>query len=112
MAIRPIDLQQVLAATPDASRNTAAQQQAASAQQVHVDHDSKRHAEEAAETVQRFEEAGSAVIRDQRGQSGQQGADADEDDQEQESAEDEQAGAAQITSAPTVRLGRHVDMQA
>lgn len=113
MAIRPIDLQQVVLKSVDVARDQgAAQQQAAAAQQSLASDLSKRQ-DEKAETVQQFDEAGQAAIHDRGDRSAhsyqesepQQGEAGDEDPvaQQQQAAN---------TGLPRPRVGRHIDVQA
>ena len=108
MAIRPVDLQQVVMKSPDVTRDVSVQQQAATAQQAHTAELTKRQAQQA-ETVQQFEEAGAVLIRereagkDQRQQSRKKDPEA-----EAETAEDD----VNPKAATPARLGRHVDLSA
>jgi hypothetical protein len=109
VAIRPVDLQQVVMKSPDVTRDTAAQQQAATTLQAQATEVTKRQAQQA-ETVQQFEEAGAVLIRDRQSRGGQQ-------EQQLEDSAKEQADTAAGEkdtpkgAAPT-RLGRHVDLNA
>ncbi|HEX6511112.1 MAG TPA: hypothetical protein VF157_02355, partial [Chloroflexota bacterium] len=72
MAIRPVDLQQVVMKSPDVTRDVAVQQQIAASQQTQTAEHTRRRAEQA-ETVQQMEEeAGAVLIRDRRPRSGEQ----------------------------------------
>ncbi|HLQ33709.1 MAG TPA: hypothetical protein VK457_13565 [Chloroflexota bacterium] len=110
MAIRPVDLQQVVVKSLDVTRDTAAQQQAAGTQQAQTTEQANRRAHQA-ETVNEFDEAGAVLIRERqaRGQQGEQ-----REDEEQEQAEEEATvdGTSGKGAAPQVRLGRHIDLQA
>ena len=106
--IRPVDLQQVVMKSPDVTRDTAAQQQAAGVQQSQFAAETKRQAQEA-ETVQQFDEAGAVLVRDRQQREGQPEQDA-EDHQQGQDGED--GAAAPAAGAPQVRLGRHIDLQA
>ena len=109
MALRPVDLQQVVMKAPDASRDPAAQNAAASAHQAQTAQHANKRAQQA-ETVQQFEEAGAILIRDRDSGNRQQQEDAEEQQAEAESFADEPN---QMTgNAPQARLGRHIDLQA
>ena len=108
MAIRPVDLQQVMVKGPDVTHDAAAQSQAATAQQAQTERTAKRQAEQA-ETVQQFEEAGAVLVRERQAGAGQQG------QQEASSKREPDADGAEAgTPKGTVqtRLGRHIDMSA
>lgn len=109
MAIRPVDLQQVVMKTPDVTRDTAAQQQAATVQQAQTAEVTKRQAQQA-ETVTQFEEAGAVLIREREGgRRGQERRPANDKDEAGASAENDDAVPQNTT---TGRLGRHVDLSA
>jgi hypothetical protein len=114
MAIRPVDLQQVLTKLPDIGRDSATQQQQPlAAQHLLASEDAKRR-QERAETVKSFEdEAGLAAVheRQQGGQQPHQESDSEEQAQAEpgDSPEGEAVAAARAAQA---RLGRHIDLQA
>lgn len=109
MAIRPVDLQQVVMKSPDVTHDASAQLQAATTQQAHTAELAKRQAQQA-ETVQQFEEASAVLIRereagkDQRQQSRKKDAEGEAD----ASGEDD------VNPKPgsLARLGRHIDLSA
>ncbi len=110
MAIRPVDLQQVVVRATDVGRDSATPQQAAAAQQSHTAEQARRH-ERQAETVQTFEEAGAVLVRERQARSGQQ----DEPDKKKDQqAADEEGKTADVPFPGAVSrppLGRHVDLQ-
>ena len=109
MAIRPVDLQQVVVKASDVTRDASGQQIAAAAQQTETAQQTNRHAQQA-ETVQDFEEAGAILIRDRqsRGQNDQEA-----EDEEQAPEDESSEGSNQGKGAPPqLRLGRHIDLQA
>jgi hypothetical protein len=109
MAIRPVDLQQAIVKAPDVTRDATVQQQAATAQQAHMAHETKRQADRA-ETVAQFEEAGAVLIRERQARGGEQ---QDQQQQEQDEPEGEaSAEEAAAKAAAQAKLGRHVDLQA
>ena len=109
MALRPVDVQQVLAKLPDAMRDSATQQaQPAAAQQALAGDEARRH-EQLAQTVHGFDESGMAAVHERNGQASQEQAD---DQERREDEQGDQAGAqAPGSRAPQVRLGRHIDLQ-
>jgi hypothetical protein len=107
MAIRPVDLQQVVMKSPDVTRDASVQQQAATAQQAHTTELAKRQAQQA-ETVQQFEEAGAVLIREREARQDQRQRSRKKEAEAEELAEEE----VNPKSGSPARLGRHVDLSA
>ena len=113
MALRPIDLQQVMVKSVDVTRETVQQQQLAAATQENLAAQLKtRHAQKT-ETVQDFEEVGAAAIHERGPRSGGDGQAFDDEAGEQEQDAPPLAPAqAALRGLPRPRVGRHVDVQA
>jgi len=110
MAVRPVDLQQVMVKLPDIGRDAASQQQQPVAvQHILADEDAKRR-QERAETVQQFDEAGMAAVHERDARENHENASANEQHDESQAETDEGAQAVAAQAAQT-RLGRHIDIQ-
>jgi len=115
MAIRPVDLQQVVVKSLDVTRDTAAQQQAAAAAQQNLAESLKKKALERAETVSEPEEFGAAAVHDRGARSQQQAEDEEAEAEQQDPMEHapiNQQAANKVQAMYRPRVGRHVDVQA
>jgi hypothetical protein len=116
MAIRPVDLQQVVAKSVDVTRDTAAQQQGAIAAQQTLAEQLKKRAIERTETVSQFdEEAATASVHERRERQRQQQDDPDRREGRGQEGPEPQAPINQQNASKAVlqpRVGRHVDMSA
>ena len=114
MAVRPVDLQQVVVKVTDVVRDASVQQQQlASSQQVTIEQ-GRRHAQRA-ETVQSFDEAGAAAIHERDPRSGHQTPDDEQGEEAAEFAEETPVlslALGRSGKAARPRVGRHVDLQA
>jgi len=113
MAMRPLDLQQVVVKSLDVARETVQQQQLAAAAQDTLAAQQHKRSQLKTETVQQFEEAGAAAIHERGARSGdsRQQPDTEEaEEPDQDVMVQQQVNAKNGLARP--RVGRHVDMQA
>ncbi|MHB8620709.1 MAG: hypothetical protein ACYDAG_14250 [Chloroflexota bacterium] len=107
MGIRPVDLQQVVAKTPDLIRDASAQeQQPLVTQQVFASEQDRRDARRT-ETVQQFEEAALATIHGRGGRQSRDRRGAGRDGQPAEGKD-----LPSSPKLPQARIGRNVDIKA
>jgi hypothetical protein len=112
MAVRPVDLQQVLVQLPEVGRDAATQQQQpAAAQQLLANEEAKRR-QENAETVKQFDETGMAAVHERGQREDQEDASGDEQQAQGQAETDEESQAVAAARAAQARLGRHIDIQA
>jgi len=113
MAMRPIDLQQVVVKSVDVARETVQQQQLAAAAQDTLVAQQHKRSQLKTETVQQFEEAGAAAIHERGARSGDSWQEPDPEepaDPQEDSVPQQQFNAK--NGLPRPRVGRHVDVQA
>jgi len=115
MALRPIDLQQVMVKSVDVTREASQQQQLAAAAQQNLAAQLKTRDAQKTEQVQDFDEVGAAAVHERQPRSGREDEPGDESSRETET-EDEavaaNATAAALRGLPRPKVGRHVDVQA
>ena len=116
MALRPVDLQQVMVKSVDVTRETAQQQQSAAAVQEGLATELKARQEQKTETVQDFEEVGAAAVHE-RGPRSEQDQQADRRPAAEEQHDEDEGASLSATDAvlralPRPKVGRHVDVQA
>ena len=115
MAVRPIDIQQVMVKSVDVTREASQQQQLVAAAQENLAAQLKTRDAQKTETVQDFDEVGAAAVHDRRPRSGRDDQPGDESGAETE--QDDAAASVDLAQAslrglPRPKVGRHVDVQA
>ncbi len=110
MAVRPVDLQQVVVKAPEVTRNEASQERQGTIAQQALAGEVAKAQDERRERVQQFEQAEGTLIREREARSGGRQAEA----RSEEDAEDAETAGDQPVPQGARRpaLGRHIDIRA